>query len=118
MKPSDPMLLADVNLICRMYPAGKIDISQHLAISECLQSDYSVCKPSADAGSLWPPDLKSSSNVFPHLLGLQDLQQTPAYYSISHCWANSQNLWVKKVVIFSENNCHFENLSACNSNLR
>ena len=33
MKPSDPLLLlADVTLHCGMYPAGKIDISQHLAI--------------------------------------------------------------------------------------
>ena len=27
MKPSDPLLLAVVSLRCRMYPAGKIDIS-------------------------------------------------------------------------------------------
>ena len=32
MKPSDPLLLADVTLHCGMYPAGKVDISQHLAI--------------------------------------------------------------------------------------
>ena len=30
MKPSDPLLLADVTLRCGMYPAGKVDISQHL----------------------------------------------------------------------------------------
>ena len=27
MKPSDPLLLADVTLRCGMYPAGKVDIS-------------------------------------------------------------------------------------------
>ena len=27
MKPSDPLLLADVALHCRMYHAGKVDIS-------------------------------------------------------------------------------------------
>ena len=31
MKPSDPLLLADVTLRCGMYPAGKVDISRHLA---------------------------------------------------------------------------------------
>ena len=30
MKPSNPLLLADVTLRCEMYPAGKVDISQHL----------------------------------------------------------------------------------------
>ena len=29
MKPSDPLLLTDVSLHCRMYPLGKI--SRHLA---------------------------------------------------------------------------------------
>ena len=31
MKPSVPLLLANVALGCGMYPAGKVDISQHLA---------------------------------------------------------------------------------------
>ena len=52
MKPSDPLLLADVTLRCRMYPAGKVDISQHLAIPGFPQSDHTVSKPSSDAGSL------------------------------------------------------------------
>ena len=52
MKPSDPLLLADVTLRCGMYPAGKVDISQHLAIPGFPQSDHTVGKPSADAGSL------------------------------------------------------------------
>jgi hypothetical protein len=52
MKPSEPLLLADVNLHCGMYPAGKVDISQHLAIPGFPQSDHTVGKPSADAGSL------------------------------------------------------------------
>ena len=31
MKPSDPVLLADDTLCCRMYPSGKVAISQQLA---------------------------------------------------------------------------------------
>ena len=31
MKPSDPLLLANVTLRCGMYPAGKVAISWHLA---------------------------------------------------------------------------------------
>ena len=52
MKPSDPLLLADVSLHCGMYPAGKVDISQHLAILKFLQSDHTVIKPNGDAGLL------------------------------------------------------------------
>ena len=52
MKPSDPLLLADVTLRCGMYPAGKVDISQHLAIPGFPQSDHTVSKPSVEAGSL------------------------------------------------------------------
>jgi hypothetical protein len=66
-------------LRCGTYPACKVDISLHLAIPGFPQSDHTVNKLSADAGSLCsevsrPPDLKSSS----HLLGLQGPQQTPA----------------------------------------
>ena len=39
---SAPMLLADVTLRCGMYPAGKVDISQHLAIPRFPQSDHTV----------------------------------------------------------------------------
>ena len=52
MKPSDPLLLADVTLHCGMYPGGKVDIAQHLAIPSFPWSDHTVGKPSADAGSL------------------------------------------------------------------
>ena len=52
MKPSDPLLLADVALRCGMYPAGKVDIYQHLAIPGFPQSDRTVGKSSADTGSL------------------------------------------------------------------
>jgi hypothetical protein len=53
MKPSDPLLLlADGNLRCGMYPAGKVAISQHLAIPGFPQSNHTVNKLSADAGSL------------------------------------------------------------------
>jgi hypothetical protein len=52
MKPNDPLLFANVALHCRMYPAGKVDIYQPLAIPGFPQSDHTVGKPSADAGSL------------------------------------------------------------------
>ena len=52
MKPSDQLLLADGTLRCGMYPAGKVAISQHLANPRFPQSDHTVDKLSADAGSL------------------------------------------------------------------
>ena len=52
MKPSDPLLLADVALRCGIYPTGKADISYHLVTPGFPQSDHTVDKPSADAGSL------------------------------------------------------------------
>ena len=42
MKSSDPLLLADVILHRRMYPAGKVDMSRHLAIPGFPQSDHTV----------------------------------------------------------------------------
>ena len=48
----DPLLLADGNLRCRMYPAGKVVISRHLAIPGFHQSNHTVSKLIADAGSL------------------------------------------------------------------
>ena len=53
MKPSEPLPLANVTLPCGMYSAGKVDISQHLAIPGFPQSDHTVSKLSADADSLW-----------------------------------------------------------------
>ena len=52
MEPSDPLLLADGNMPCGMYPAGKVAISRHLAIPGFPQSDHTVSKLSADAASL------------------------------------------------------------------
>ena len=52
MKPSDPLLLANVTSHCGMYPAGEVDISRHLAIPGFPQSDHALSKPSAYAGSL------------------------------------------------------------------
>ena len=52
MKPSDPLLLADVALRCGMYSAGKVDISWHLAIPEFPKSDLTVGKLSVDTGSM------------------------------------------------------------------
>ena len=52
MRPSDPLLLSNVTLHCGLYPAGKVDISQHLAMPRFLQSDHIVGKPIADAGLL------------------------------------------------------------------
>ena len=39
MKSSDPLLLADGTLRCGMYPAGKVDISQHVAVPRFPQND-------------------------------------------------------------------------------
>jgi hypothetical protein len=50
IKLSDPLLLADVSLRCGMYPAGKVDISQHLVTPEFYQSDHTVGEPSAHCG--------------------------------------------------------------------
>ena len=52
MKPSYPLLLSDGTLCCGMYSAGKVAISQHLAISGFPQCDHTVGKLSADASSL------------------------------------------------------------------
>ena len=52
MKLSDPLLLTDGTLRCGMYPAGKVAISRHLATPGFPQSDHTVGKLSADAGSL------------------------------------------------------------------
>ena len=52
MKPSDPLLLPDGTLRCRMYPAGKVAISWHLATPGLPQCDHIVQKLSADAGLL------------------------------------------------------------------
>jgi hypothetical protein len=52
MKPSDPLLLANDNLRCGIHPAGKVAISQHLAIPGVPQSDHTVGKLSVDTGSL------------------------------------------------------------------
>ena len=60
MKPSDPLLHADVALRFGMYPAGKVDISQHLATPGFPQSDHTVGEPSADAGSLCSETLQTS----------------------------------------------------------
>ena len=51
MKPSDPLLFTNVALCRGMYPAGKVDISRHLAIPEFPRSDHTVSGPSVDAGS-------------------------------------------------------------------
>ena len=68
MKSSDPLLLADDTLHSGMYPAGKVAISLQLATPGFPWCDQTVCKLSADAGSLCSkvskhPDLKSSSNI-------------------------------------------------------
>ena len=39
MKSSDPLLLADGNLHCGMYPAGKVAISRHLPV-QLLYNDF------------------------------------------------------------------------------
>ena len=52
IKRMKPLLLADGNLRCGMYPAGKVAISRHLAIPGFPQVDHTVGKLSADAGLL------------------------------------------------------------------
>ena len=47
------LLLSDVPLHCGMYPSGKVGISQHNATPKFPQSDHTVSKLSAEAGSLW-----------------------------------------------------------------
>ena len=69
MKPSDPLLLAVVTLGCGMYPAGKVDISQHLATPGFHRSDHTVGDPSTDTGSLMTSSYPQMSAY--HLLGLQ-----------------------------------------------
>ena len=54
------LLLANVTLCCRMYLACKVHISQHLAIPGFPQSDHTVNKTSADAGSLCSEALQTS----------------------------------------------------------
>ena len=81
MKPSDPLLLTDGSLRCRMYPADKNDISWQLAVPGLPRVTI------LSASSVWmlvhcvvkhsrPPYLKSSSNVMSasHLLVLQGPQ--------------------------------------------
>ena len=52
MKPSDPLLIANVTFRCGMYPEGKVDISQHIAIPGFPQIDHTVSMPNTDTGSL------------------------------------------------------------------
>ena len=84
MKPSDPLLLSQVTLRCWMYLAGKVDISQHLAVPGFLQSDYTFGKPSVDAGSLCS------------LLGLQGPQQNPTCKFLFHPFCKAA-LVIKKI---------------------
>ena len=89
MKPSDPLLLADITLCCGMYPAGKVDISLHLAIPRFPQSDHTVGIPSADAGSLCSiADLLTLSHPqmsASHLLGLQEIVYQTQKVAIKIC---------------------------------
>ena len=68
MKSSDPLLLADGNLHCGMYPAGKVAISWHLdtpgfpGVTILLASSVRTLVYCAVKYSR-PLDLKSSSNV-------------------------------------------------------
>ena len=68
MKPSDPLLLVDGTLRYRVYLAGKVAISQHLATPGFPQCDHT-------AGNLTSSHPQMSAS---HLLGLQGPQQTSA----------------------------------------
>ena len=50
MKSSDPLLLADGTLRCRMYSAGNVAISQQLVTPGFTRCDQIVSKLSAEAG--------------------------------------------------------------------
>jgi hypothetical protein len=84
------MLLADVTLCCGMYPAGKVDISRHLAILGFHQSDHTVGKLSSVQMLVYcvvtssHPQMSAS-----HLLRLQGLQQTPVkiHLTMQKMWA-------------------------------
>ena len=76
-KPSDPLLLADVTFRCRMYPAGKVEISWHLTTPGFPQSDHNASKPRMHSR---PPDLKSSSNVSLPLAWITGPATDPRYY--------------------------------------
>ena len=64
MKPSDPLLLADGTLRCKMYPAGKAAISQHLDSQGFLECDHTVGKLSVDTrGPSVPQSLKQQGKL-------------------------------------------------------
>ena len=52
VKQQIPLLLAKSASSCWMYPAARITLSNHLAISGFHQSDHTVSKLTADADSL------------------------------------------------------------------
>ena len=84
MKPSDPLLLADVTLRCGVYPAGKVDISTPSHPGPGFpQSYHTVGKPSADAGSLcseaWPQVILKCQP--PTCLDYRSAQLDPASHS-------------------------------------
>ena len=68
MNPSYPLLLTDVSLCCGMYPACKVDISQHLAIPRFPRVTILSASPVRTIVHCVvklsrPSDLKSSSNI-------------------------------------------------------
>ena len=91
MKPSDPMLLANVTLRWRMYPVGKFDIFQHLAILVILQSDHAVGSPVRTLVHCVmkysrPPDLKLSSNVSQPFAWVTGPAMDPSWISLVQDW--------------------------------
>ena len=115
MKSSDPLLLADGNLHCGMYPAGKVAISRHLVTPRvppmwpyCQQTNWerwrSLKWRIADLLTSIHPKMSASN-----LLGLQGPQQTPAMMRIltrieliSVAWCNSNSINRKSQ---SQQNC-------------
>ena len=65
MKSSDPLLLADGNLRCGMYPAGKVAISRHLITPGFPGVSASSVRTLAfiEMNHSRPPDLKLSPYV-------------------------------------------------------
>ena len=59
-----------------MYPADKVDTSQHLATPRFPQGEHTVSEPIVDAGSLTSSHPQMSAS---HLLGLQVRANEPSY---------------------------------------
>ena len=104
MKPRDLLLLADVTLRCGMYPAGKVDISRHLAIPGSLRLTILSASP------VWtlvhcvvkhsrPPDLKSSTNVSLPFAWITGPATDPSFH-LALVWDSSGTHQANRYILF------------------